>query len=69
MYLLLFRRISNLSIGDIQIFVSVTHRKKNQFYFKVNVNLFLVDFPPIVIFRFASKYTPDSKLNLDMDPG
>jgi hypothetical protein len=35
---------------------------------KVNIKLFLVVFPHIVLFRFEVKYKPELKVNLDMDP-
>ncbi len=35
---------------------------------KVNIKLFLVVFPHIVLFKFEVKYKPGLKENLDMDP-
>jgi hypothetical protein len=34
----------------------------------VNIKLFLVVSPHMVLFRFEAKYKPDLKLNLDMGP-
>ncbi len=35
---------------------------------KVNIKLFLVVFPHIVLFKFEVKYKPGLKENLDIDP-
>jgi len=42
-------------------YLLVTLRKK------VNINLFLVVFPRIFLFRFEAKYKPYLNLDLDMD--